>query len=198
MKNISLLLNGLLLILVANLYYQGCSGKKVVSDSLSKIKTDSASTDSAPLRIAYVNQDTILDKYVALKDQKSSLEKRFRDADASLRSKGQRLQQDMAALQQTAQKGTVPPAELQKEEQRLGAQQQSLVAEQQKKEKELGDEMRQINENLNKKVTDILDVLKKQRGYDYVLSYSKQGSNILLVNDKYDITNDVLSELNKK
>ena len=199
MKNLSLILNGLLLLLVANLYYQGCAGKKVVTDSLSKVKTDSTGKATvAPLKIAYVNEDTLLDKYIALKDQKTSLEKRYRDADASLREKGRQLQKDMLSLQETAQKGTVPPAQLQQEEQRLSAQQQNLMGEQQKKEKELSEEMRQINENLHKRVTDILNNLKKERGYDFVFSFSRAASSILIANESMDVTQEVLAELNKK
>jgi len=201
MKNLSLILNVVLLALVANLYYQGCSGKKaVVTDSLSKMKGDSTATAgvaSSALKVVYVNQDTLLEKYTYFKGQKTALEQRFKSAESSLREKGQQLQRSMMALQEKAQKGTTPPAQLQQEEQGLQQAQQNLVAEQQSKEKELSDELRQINDGLQKKITGILEVLKKTDGFDYVVNYTT-GGPFLLTNARYDITQEVLAELNKK
>ena len=105
----------------------------------------------------------------------------------------------MAALQEKAQKGLVPQVQLQQEGQALQRKEQAAIADRDKKSKDLLDETQKFNEDLQKRIHDVLSVLETQKGYDYVVSYSKNGgSNFLFVNDKFDITNDVLAILNAK
>jgi outer membrane protein len=100
-------------------------------------------------------------------------------------------------LQQKAQQGTTPPAELQKEEQVLMQRQQSIAADRDRKAKDLMDETTKFNEILQKRVHEVLVQLQKDKGYDFVVSYSKNGgSPFLYVNDKLDITSEVLTVLN--
>jgi outer membrane protein len=146
----------------------------------------------------YVNADTLLEKYGYIKDQKASLESRFKKIDASLKEKGRALQGQMVALQEKAQKGNTPPAQLQQEEQSIMQQRESLMGEQQKQEKSLADEMTGINKTLQTKVNDILVAMRKERGYDFVVSYTKTNSPFLLVNENMEITQEVLAALNKK
>ena len=101
------------------------------------------------------------------------------------------------ALQEEAQKGTVPPAQLQQKGEALQAKQQSIVAERDRKSKELLDETQKFNENLQKKLNEVLAGLQKQKGFDYAVSHSKGGgSPFLYVNDALDITNEVVEILN--
>jgi outer membrane protein len=87
---------------------------------------------------------------------------------------------------------------LQQEEQSIMQQRESLMGEQQKQEKSLADEMTGINKTLQTKVNDILVAMRKERGYDFVVSYTKTNSPFLLVNENMEITQEVLAALNKK
>jgi outer membrane protein len=201
MKNLSLILNAILILLVGNLYFKQYSSTKVVTSD-SSLKRDSSAApvkpEGAPLKIVYVNADTLLEKYTYIKDQKASLEARFKKIDASLKEKGRTLQGQIAALQEKAQKGNTPPATLQQEEQSIMQQREVLMGEQQKQEKNLSDEMTSINKTLQNKVNDILVGMRKEKGYDFVVSYTKQNSPFLLVNENLEITQEVLAALNKK
>ena len=158
-----------------------------------------AQASIANARVVFVNLDTLQDKYAWFKEQKSVFEQREKTLSASLESKGRELQGEMTALQEKAQKGLVAQAELQKEGQDLQRKQQAAIADRDKKSKELLDESQKFNETLQKRIHDVLSDLQTQKGYDYVVSYSKAGgSNFLYVNDKFDITNDVLMILNTK
>lgn len=196
-KNISLILNAILLLLVANLYFKVYSSPKPAEPTPSVASNDTSKTER-PVRIAYVNADTILDKLTSFKSEKASLEKFYQDRAASLQGKMRQLQTNYAALQEKAQKGTVPPATLQAEAQQLQQQEQELGQQQAKSEKELAEKIQTLNENLQKRVIGQLEKLKAERGFDWVFSYTKAGSPFLIVDGKTNVTAEVLQALNSE
>jgi outer membrane protein len=151
----------------------------------------------AAAKIAFVNIDSLQEQYTYFKQKKAEFEQKEKSLAASLESKAQAFQSEYAALQQKAQGGTVPPAELQKEGERMQQKQQGLVAERDRKGKELMDETQKFNETLMAKINDVLATLQKEKGFDYVIRHSKgSGSAFLYVNEKLDITKEVLTILN--
>ncbi|MEO6132116.1 MAG: OmpH family outer membrane protein, partial [Saprospiraceae bacterium] len=77
----------------------------------------------------------------------------------------------------------------------LSGKQEALMAERDKLAKEIMDETAQINDHLQKILQDKLAEIKKREGYDFIFSYIHGGA-ILLADEKYDITAEVLKELN--
>lgn len=150
-----------------------------------------------PLKIAYVNADTLLEKYEFFKQRREAFRKKEKAADASLKAKASALEKDFMATQQKAQQGLLAPSEMQKEEQRLMAQQQKLVAEQERVSKELLEENQKSQDELQKVILEKLAEIKKTEGFDFIFSYTA-GGQLLVVNDSLDITNSVLEILNKK
>lgn len=196
-KNISLILNAVLLLLVGNLYFKVYSGPKPAPTTPSVASTDTTQNERA-VRIAYVNADTILDKLTSFKSEKASLEKFYQDRATSLQGKMRQLQTNYAALQEKAQKGTVPPATLQAEAQQLQQQEQELAQQQAKSEKELSEKIQTLNENLQKRVIGQLEKIKATHGFDWVFSYTKTGSPFLIVDGKTNVTTEVLEALNNE
>ena len=151
----------------------------------------------AASRMVFVNIDSLKEKYTYFKKEQASFEQKERSLIAELDKKAQKFQQEYGALQEEAQKGTVPPAILQQKGQALQAKQQSIVSERDRKSKELMEETQKFNENLQKKLNEVLSGLQKERGFDYAVSHSKSGgSPFLYVNDALDITNEVVAILN--
>jgi outer membrane protein len=151
----------------------------------------------AASRVVFVNIDSLKEKYTYFKQQQASFEQKEKSLIAELDRKAQKFQEEYGALQEEAQKGTVPPAVLQQKGQALQAKQQTIVAERDRKSKELLDETQKFNENLQKKLNEVLSGLQKQKGFDYAVSHSKGGgSPFLYVNDALDITNEVVEILN--
>lgn len=150
-----------------------------------------------PLKIAYVNADTLLEKYEFFKKQREAFQKKEKDADAALKAKGRALEKDFMATQQKAQQGLLAPSAMQQEEQRLMAAQQKLVAEQERITKALLDEDKKIRDELQKAILDQLGTIKKEEGFDFIFSYTA-GGQLLAVNDSLDITQRVLEILNTK
>ncbi|NJN33049.1 MAG: OmpH family outer membrane protein [Saprospiraceae bacterium] len=122
---------------------------------------------------------------------------RQKNLENSMAQKAEDFQKAVYALQQKAQAGTTPPAQLQQEEKALGERQQQLALERDQKAKGLMDESAKFNEELRKRIKNVLTDLQKQKGYDYVISYSDNvGSQFWYVNPSLDITNEVLTSLN--
>lgn len=192
MKNILIVLNIVLLLAVAFLYIKVFSGDK---EEVAKAETPAISTDV--LKIAYINTDTLLEKYDNFKKERDALQKKEKDADASLKAKGRSLEKDLAAIQAKIQQGLLSPGEIQKEEQRFGQRQQALIQEQEQVTRALLEEGQRINEKLQKSLIDELKSLKDKEGYDFILSYAA-GGQILVADSTLDITQKVLSILNAK
>lgn len=166
--------------------------------SVSIVSADSVSGKSIPgARIAYINMDTLKTQYTYYKQQEAVFTQKNASLAAAYENKARQWQNDMVALQQKAQQGNTPPAQLQQEEQSLMKRQSSIAEERDRKAKELYDETQKFNEAIQKKLTSVLGQLQKEKGFDYVMSHvSGGGSNLLYVNEKLDITKEVVAILN--
>jgi outer membrane protein len=190
-KNISLILNGILILAVAHLYY------------LNSQKTPAAATIVPPasaaggVKIAYVNADTLDAKYEWLKQQKEAIQTRLRNAESSMSSKQQSLEREYLAFQEKAQSGNFSQADLEKEAQGIQQRKMRLDEEAARLERQLAEERQKAFDNLYANIEDQLKKLSSQIGYDYILSYTR-GGQILLASDSLDITKQVLELLNAK
>jgi outer membrane protein len=193
MKNISLILNGILLLAVAHLYY--LNFKKSTPAPAAIVAP--ASLQGGGVKIAYINADTLDARYEWLKEQRKALETRMESAQNSMQAKQEALQKDFMLIQEKAQSGTVPRAELEKQAEVLENRRQKLADEAGKLERQLGEEQKKAMNDMYAKLEGKLKELQSQIGYDYILSYSR-GGQILLANDSLEITNQVLQLLNAK
>ncbi len=195
MKNLSLVLNFVLLAAVAHLYYLNFSKKS--APSVEKIEAP-AGIQQTGVRIAYVNADTLDSKYEWLKDQKTVIEKRIKSASNNLVAERDKLAREMAAFQKKAESGTIPPAQLEPEYNELMERQQKLGEKADRLDAQLADDQRKAYNELMSNVEAKLKTIQSQIGYDYIFSYTKGAGQILLANDSLDITHQVLQLLNAK
>jgi outer membrane protein len=194
MKNLSLILNAILFVLVATLFYLRQKDQQAAHKPAEIVPPASA---SGGMKIAYVNADTLDLKYEWLKQQREALEKRLTSLSATFETKMRAHQEKSMAFQQKAEAGNTPPAELQKEYEILAQQEQRLQQEGAKMEKSLGEDRQKAIEGMYTQLEAKLKTLRDKIGYDYILSYSR-GGQILMANDSLDITNQVLELLNEK
>jgi outer membrane protein len=187
--NISLILNGILIVAVA---YLMVNQFKSVGD---KAPSGKPVPDAGAVKIAFVNSDTLLEKYGSYQDKVKTLEKKSQDAEAALQASGRSLEREFLQAQQKVQQGLLTPNQVQQEEQRLTQKQQGLVAQQERMGKQLLEERQKLLGDLEKEVKDILKALREEKGYDYILNYGP-GTGVLMVNDQLDITDLVLERLN--
>lgn len=204
MKNLSLILNGVLAIAVAILFYQVHTLKSVVmpvseasgSDTEVKPAIIASSTNLGDAKIAYVNTDSINEHYAYIADFTKVLRGKKANLEAQMESMTIKFQNDYQAFQQSAQAGIAPQSELLKTEESLKRQQQDL-ANKEMQMQNLGVELEEKNMELNKNVKEYLQRYNNGK-FDYILSYSDLLPTILLTNPKLDITRDILKGLNEE
>lgn len=190
MKNLTNFLLGLLLIAVGILYV--LHFQTVPATAITK----TPKTATSP-KIVFVNGDTLLKQYDSFQSEIKSLEAQRKKAEAGFQRRLQSLQNEYLQVQQRVQQGQMAPSQIQAEEQRLMQRQQGLGAEQERITKQFMEKGQKLQEDLEKKIKSLLESIRKEKGYDYILNYGT-GSGVLMVNDSLDITKTVLERLNSK
>lgn len=188
-----IILNVLLLAAVIYLFADRFSSSDKGDNTNAELSEEAA---TGPLTVAYVNIDTLLNNYTIFKSKQEELSAREQQEDGKLRSRGKALEREIMALQEKAQMGTMTPKDLQNEEQRLMAKQQSFMQDQERISQELLVETTRINDELQGKIVATIKDFKEENGYDIVLSYGS-GSPVLAIDESLDITQLVLSRLNQ-
>lgn len=197
MKNqTATLLSALALLGVLILFILHFSGKK--TPGATTVTTTADGTPAPALQIAYVNIDSFETHYVYLKDKRETFEKKRNNMEAELQRSAAQFQNAMIAFQKKAQSGALTQTEGEAEQRRLGQMQQSLESRQQTLEQQLMKEQTEFNEDLKRRLDDFLKDYNKNKGYDYIFSYSEGAPLMLLfVNPALDITQEVIEGMNK-
>jgi outer membrane protein len=188
-KNPLLVINIVLLILVAVLFYLHFSS----SSKKTEIKTAVADSDSSRLfRIAYFEMDSIENNYEYLKDVRNELKTKEQGLSSQLNQMKNRYMDKVNKFQQEGQTMT---------QERQGAIQQDLLQEQkmiQNKEQSVGHELQDASfkkmQEVNKTIEDYLKDFNKNKLYSYILAY--QPGTIYYKDENYNITSEVLKGLN--
>lgn len=186
MKNISLLVNLVLAIAVAFLYY------KVYDKTETKTIAHTVPAD-AP--IVFVNSDSLLDHYDFFNELKVKMEHKQDSIDALLKGKARELDNEI----QLYQKQAIGMTDMEKQvtEEKLMQKQQGLVQMKQDLMGVLSDEEAILNDSIHTNLINYLQEYNKSKNYNYILGYQK-GGGILLANESLDITREVIEGLNKK
>lgn len=197
MKNASLILSTLALIGVLILFGLHFGGNKDMGKKMPPPSNGStAQGTSASGHIAYVNIDTLEEHYQYLKNKKADFNKRQAGIEAELQNSAQKMQSDYVALQQKAQAGSLTQAEGEAAQKRLLQMQQSLETRRQAVTEQLLKERDNFNTEIQKNLDSFLKDYNKDKGYDYILSYSK-GNVIMYADPRLDITEDVIKGMNE-
>ena len=194
MKNINYIINGVLAVAVVILFVMQFSDKKETRN-VRPVASGENLTGTMP--VAYVNVDSIMENYNYAKDLNEIILKKSENSRASVNQKATSLRSEMQEFQRKIENNaflTRERAEL--EQQRLLQKQQELQELDARLSQELMNEQQKLNEQLRDTVVAQLKVFNKDKGYQIIYS-NTLGDNILLANDIYDITAEVLDYLNK-
>ena len=171
-----------------------CTSEKKPAPATGSVNSENATGTSG--RIAYVNIDTLKEKYVLYKSKKAELENKEKAMTSELQRSGQKFQQDLLAAERKAQAGTLTQAEYEATAQRLQQMKQSLETREAALTEQLLAEQEEFNKDLQQRLDDFLKEYNKDKGYDYILSYSKTLGFIMLADEQLDITADVIAGMN--
>lgn len=186
MKNLSLVLNAILLVAVGVLYYLHFSTGKPASSSESTSST-------GDLKIAYINADTVLKYYEYLKTTKVKLEEKTKKMDQDYRNRAMGLQNEIAAYQRNVSNMTLGQVKAVEED--LGKKQQNLQMYQQTLSQQLMEEEAKIQKELYDRITVFLKKYGNEKGLQIVLKFDPT-SDVLFAGQPLDISQDVITGLN--
>ena len=194
MKNLSVVLNSVLLIAVVVLFVLHFSSDKAESG----LAEESGTSGSVEFPLAYINTDSLLIKYDYAKLLKEKMIKKEESSRADFNEKAKIFQQDLREHQRKLQNnGYLSLDRAQKEERRLAKANQDLQDLNKRLTNELMAEQNKINAELRDTLINYLKEFNKAKGYKVVLS-NTMGDNILYSEPGVDITDDIVKALNAR
>jgi outer membrane protein len=202
MKNIQTIVNivfgAAILFLIYLHYFSGSApgpAQVSVSGGPSKVLLpDSANKFGA---VAFVNTDSLLDKFESFKAMRQAFENKSVQAENELAGRMRALESEYMDVQKKIQAGTMTETLIKDAEQSLGRKQQELAMLREQRTGQLMEEEKNLSKKLNDQIFDYMQEYAPAHGLKYVLGYTR-GGGILYAADSLDITPAVLDGLNRK
>ena len=232
MKQAGIILNVVLLLAVAVLFYLHFSGDKatqtvaetpekepqvIVEDSLTKFMNLDSNISAKPIKIAYVNNDSLNKNLDMLRDVEDRIAKKEKQLVGNIESKKKSYERnyknkisqfESKKNQYTIKAPTLTDAQLEAEQKKLMEMQQEIV----QMEQNLQQKMYQFSQQQEQeymimkskemedyylKVQSFCKSFAKTLGFDFILIYQNGGS-ILYSNPEYDISGYVVDAINRE
>lgn len=206
MKNISLVVNAILIVAVAFLFYKTYSGSNAGSPSVENAN-DSLSATVVPLTaktlsalpkgvpFAFVNADTIFVHYEFAKKAKIAGENRVANYQKSYQQKAEAFQKEYNDYVEKAGKGAYTKEQAEQIEAGLQKKRDEIMMMEQNQDKVMS-ELDNSTLEVQRKVYDFLTRFNKENGYYCTLAFTLTGGGVLGVSDSLDVTSRVLAGLN--
>ncbi|MBC6995485.1 OmpH family outer membrane protein [Neolewinella lacunae] len=185
----SILPSGLLV--ACALIFLGCQPQ----DKGGATATPASENAGSGMNIVFIRLDSLQTGYTELAGELKRLEDNAMLAQENIQKQIAALEKEVRGLQNQVQQGLLAPNRVQAEQQRIAQREQQIA---QQRDLALGsiqeDQMR-LQAQFGDKVKAILETLREEKGYDYILNQSG-GSAVLVADDAHDITDLVLERLN--
>lgn len=206
MNRILLGVNALLVAAVAFLFYKVFSTDTPVTETLPKTE-ETKEEVKTPVKveqvgnvptgkIAFVNIDKLNEESLEIMDLVAETKRRKGNIEASVESLSMQYQKKVEEFQMSQKAGLASQGEMEAKAREI----QALEKEAQNKELQMDNlsaDMNEKNGNFQKTVRELLIRWNKGQ-YDYILSYSEAIPTMLLGNTTLEITDQVITELNKE
>ena len=189
MKNINTILNVVLGIAVAVLFYFQFSGSK------SAVATGSKSAAAGDFRIAYFEIDSVESQFNYYKEVSNSIQAKAQQNNNELNQ----LKEVFAAKYQELQKNgqSMSASEVNARQQELQQMDKTFKSKEQMMNSEMQDESMKKLQDVKKKITDYLAEYNKAKGYAFILGNNSDMLSMYYKDTAYDITADLVKGLNE-
>lgn len=147
-------------------------------------------------KIAYVDTDSLLSQYEMVKVLEDQLQKEGEGMRRELERRERNLQQRAMQYQQRVQNNEISIEEATRTEEALMQEQEALMRLQQEYASQFADQSLILNQELVDTVSGFLGRYNKTKHFDFILARSQANNNILFANDTFDITKEVIEQLN--
>ena len=197
MKNLSLVLNVILLVAVGFLYYYDFSGKKadaVAAQLTNTYKTADSNSYRPPL--AYVELDSLNENITFIKEKRRELEAEMKQIEQEQENgyRDLQIQKDNFLKRGAA----ITEQEAQIFQGKLIDQQQKIDARKQELSQKLNERSFNIMEDIQKKLKDFLTEYNKDKKYMYIFTTGTGLDYMVFKDTSLNITNDVIRGMNEK
>lgn len=193
MKNLSLILNIILSIAVAGIYFFHFSSDSVetteVAGQIEGEKSKSGFT------IAYIQSDSLVKNYQFVIDEQKKIEARTRQVEQDFRNRAEKLQKDFEDYQMNMRNLTIAQARAKEED--LGKREQNLRVFQERVRQELVGLETETTRELYTLVTEFLEKYSEENKIDMVVKFDPT-SDVLFAGKGLDITQTVIDKLNQE
>ncbi len=145
------------------------------------------------LRIAYINNDSLIAGYLYQQELRASLERQAKAFESDLQRKSKVFEENYAILEQQA--ANLTDAQLQMAQAELMQKQQELIQYRDEKAQQLAEEEARLTQELKKDLDAVVTQLREDQNIDFVFSLDPS-SILMYANSAFDITPLVLEKLN--
>ena len=147
------------------------------------------------IKVAFVNNDSIMVNYELVKKMRADLEAKGKRLEGEVAAKQQAFEKDASYFQEQVKKKAISDQSAQEIYGQLQQNQQGIYQLRDRYAAELQQSEMDMNVALIDSVMNFLKRYNEKTKFDYILGFTK-GGNILFANDTLDVTKDVIKELN--
>lgn len=195
MKYLSLVLSVVALILSGVLLYQQKSSKEIVKGISNKLETND-SVEVKPIRIAYVDLDSMDARFEYYKVKMEAFEKKKEGLDRQLNNSYQNL--DNKRIEFLRKGNAITQAEADAFKREYDQQLQYLENQRRKTEQDVQQEAMVMRDDIFSKINEYLEEYSRVKGYTYIFSYSRNANVFLYQDEANNITDEVINGLNDR
>jgi outer membrane protein len=195
MKNVSLIINVVLLVAVVFLYIDRFSAtNNAINEPEKEVKSDSLTVE-IDYDIDYINSDSLVKNYQFFVEKREELTDKQQKLEVEYRNRATGLQKEITDFQQTAGSMTMNQARAIEED--LVKKQENLLRYQDNIRTQLIKDENEANREVYKEIDAYLKEYGKEKNLKIVLSYV-YGGEILYADNALDVTDEVIRELNNR
>ena len=149
------------------------------------------------LKIAFVQIDTLTSQYERCKDLEEEFNKKRANAENTVNEKGKSFANQVQEFQRKVQQNQYTQDQYNAEQARLGKLQQDIQDLNARLSNSLQEDYQKEFQALTDTIQNFTKAYAKKKGYDFILCKSSGIDNVLYADEKYDVTSEVVSALNK-
>jgi len=192
MKYSSFILNGILLVAVGVLYYLHFS-QKSGNTTAGTATVQTISSNGQLIKIAYINQDSLLRNYDFFLDVQQTLSAKQQKLESNLGTRQNEFQRKAVDFQQKVEKQLITRRQAEEMQQQLAGEEQSLLKLRDDLAMQLRNDEMMMTMQVNDSILSFLKSYNKTQNFVYVLNTA---GGILYADTTLDITKVVLDGLN--
>lgn len=195
MKQISLIINFVLVLAVAALFILFFSSKSGKAEASSPESVQSCAGSGS---IVYIQMDTLVNNFDMFNDLKSELESKGAAIQNDLNKKSRAFENDAKDFENKISKGLLTRSQAETEQNALLQRQQELQTYSQQKQMEIAEEETVMFNQVMDAIQTYVEKYNKEKKYALILTSSSTTNTVLSGDATLNITQDILNGINKE